>query len=58
MKEEMVSIVTNEDQVNQVIKNISVPSLRPTVRNKQQDKQQKRHFFQLEKDKQDLTSQI
>lgn len=57
MKEEMVTIITNEDQVNEVIKTISVPSLRPTV-NKQYKQQPKRHFFQLERDKQDLTSQI
>jgi hypothetical protein len=57
MKEEMVAIVTNEDEINELIKSISVPSVRSSI-NKPVQKQPKKNYYQLERDKQDLTSQI
>ena len=43
----------------QLVKSIKMPSVRPTVKPKIQQKQSpKRNFYQLDKDRQDITFQI
>lgn len=59
MKEEMVGIVTNENQVQEMLKKVERISTKPSSQANKQNRQiVKKHYYQLEKEKQDLTAQI
>jgi hypothetical protein len=57
MKEEMVSIVTNEEDVTNMMKKLKNRSQENITKN-QSKQHPKKNYFQLEREKQDLTMQI
>lgn len=58
MKEEMVSIITNEDDVKEVIKKSKTPKNEFGTHKTMNKLQMKRNYYIFEKEKQELTSQI
>lgn len=55
----MVSIVTNQEQVNSLLRKMERKSSNPISQGHSKSKQlPKKNYYQLDKDKQDLTSQI
>lgn len=57
MKEEMISIVTNEEDITNTMKKLKNRSQENIVKNASKN-HAKKNYFQLEREKQDLTSQI
>lgn len=57
MKEEMVAIVTNEEDVTNFMKKVKYPS-QENLANNASKPHVKKNYFQSEREKQDLTVQI
>ena len=57
MKEEMVAIVTNEEDVTNFMKKVKYPSQENLSKNASKP-HAKKNYFQSEREKQDLTVQI